>query len=158
MISLGMIIWCFPPFISSSHPYRNLQFNRSPNRLGGQHPDIVSASWHVHSDRNLRARNPPACRSSTHLLYCGACKSFQVYGAHEQSHFHYDWYNIKVLETNTGFVTCDTLKARWLARTTPDRVFQVWTLASVNLSISLHLRVTSQLLQGLTWLETTLEV
>ena len=117
-----------------------MQSNRSPNRLGGQYLEIVSAPWHVHSNRNLRARNPPACRSSTHLLHRGARKPFQVHGAHERSHFHYDWYSIRVLESNPGFVIYDTLdlEARRLARWIPDLAFHVRAPAGVNLSISLR--------------------
>jgi len=99
-------------------PHWNLQSDRSQNRLSGQHPELVSPSWHVHADRDLRARHPPACRSSAHLLYCGACKSFQVHGAHERSHCHYDWYSIKVLSQVSVFFVCMgyrlSVRTRWL--------------------------------------------
>ena len=97
-------------------PHWNLQCNRSQNRLSGQHPELNSPSWHVHADRNLRARYPPTCRSSTHLHHCSACKSFQVHGAHERSHCHYDWHSIKVLRRVSFLFFCffvwDTLEAR----------------------------------------------
>ena len=95
----SMMFFCFQVFA-----HWNLQSHRSQNRLGGQHPEIISPAWHVHADRNLRARHPRPCRSSTHLLHIGACKSFQVHGAHERSYCHYDRYSIKVLESNPVFI------------------------------------------------------